>query len=112
MATPEVQAIQGVIDQNKRGTEEEKLFKCVPCNKSYIQNKDLNKHMRKKHPEQWLRLENEKIKSQLEGEFKCNACEKCFQKEQALKDHRRRHHTKEELFYARTQVDTWKCGNC
>ena len=47
-------------NENGNGSDEDKLFKCVPCNKSYGLNKNLNKHMRLKHPEQWAKQEKEK----------------------------------------------------
>ena len=49
-------------------------FKCDLCERSYNLKKDLNKHRKMKHYEEWYWEHCIKVESENSGQFKCEVC--------------------------------------
>ena len=90
----------------------DKEHKCQHCPRSYDEKKNLNKHLRMKHPMEW---KAEKVISEvidLGLQYECDVCKELLNTYQQLKDHRRRKHNKEERLAAKKQIETHKCPHC
>ena len=85
------------VKQGGSGAGAEELYKCKysNCVRSYVQRKDLYKHIKKKHLKERELEKNDRNDDNEPKHYKCNACPETFRTLDQLKKHRIRRHTKE-----------------
>ena len=83
------------LEKSGKSAKMEGKHSCQHCEKSFPEKKNLNRHMKDKHPEELLKQQQVVNVAEMGMVYTCDVCEATFKKEQALKDHRRRKHTKE-----------------
>ena len=63
------------------------IFKCQMCDMSFRKKPSLNKHIKRKHKEEFLKLRN------IKSDYSCDKCGKVFHKLPSLRRHYSRNHT-------------------
>ena len=63
-----------------KGAEELKMIQCPHCESMFKRQKDLNKHMKKFHANEWVVAQEKKKQLLLDAEYECDVCHKKFMK--------------------------------
>ena len=83
------------------GSQSAKKIPCQHCDSLFTKQKNLNKHMKKYHANEWIVLQEKHKQALLDSPYECDVCHEKFLKNQALRDHRKLKHDKGELFRAK-----------
>ena len=91
--SPNTEAELGLIEKSKKlmnelhdednggnDTEQASRVNCKHCDKKFVENSGLNRHMREQHKEEWIEYQKKLAEDALIGDFECNVCEKVFKK--------------------------------
>lgn len=60
------------------------VFGCNICSRSYQRQKDLNKHLRKEHLDEWVLRKHAEANEKSAGNYQCAICDERFIKMKAL----------------------------
>ena len=97
-----------------RGQEQndDSKYSCRHCPSSFMYRKNLNQHMRKKHPKEWEAEQEEAKQEENNKPFGCTLCQERFASYEALRQHRSRKHSENERRQVSILKSEWKCKTC
>ena len=75
---PVVKSVE--VNKSGNGAKLNPHYHCKYCDRSFIWKKDLNKHMRLKHPKEWDEQQMPKEEEKLGLMYECDACGETFNK--------------------------------